>query len=81
MVSPTQLFGSLGFATLRGMEVIRHHISLQIHLRLSELFLLQACHEQRSVEARVWKETFVVAPVSLDWPVFQRACSVDSYRI
>jgi hypothetical protein len=25
-------FGSLGFATLRGMEVIHHHISLQKHL-------------------------------------------------
>lgn len=57
------------------------YISSDTPHRLSELFLLQACHEQRSVEARVWKETFVVAPVSLDCPVFQRACSVDSYRI
>jgi hypothetical protein len=30
--SPTQLFCSLGLATLRGMEVIPHHISLQKHL-------------------------------------------------
>jgi hypothetical protein len=30
--SPTQLFCSLELATLRGMEVIPHHISLQKHL-------------------------------------------------
>jgi hypothetical protein len=30
--SPTQLFCSLGLATLQGMEVIPHHISLQKHL-------------------------------------------------
>jgi hypothetical protein len=30
--SPTQLFCSLGLATLRGMEVFPHHISLQKHL-------------------------------------------------
>jgi hypothetical protein len=29
--SPTQLFCSLGLATLRGMEVIPHHISVQKH--------------------------------------------------
>jgi hypothetical protein len=30
------------------------YISSETPHRLSELFLLQACHEQRSVEARVW---------------------------